>query len=198
MPGVRAPRPGDILVILAHYVTHLEAAIDGTRLAPGRIYGLHNGRPIWVRYDLESIRRDLPREALRDREPTLWRYRELLPVRDDANIVSLGETMTPLIACPRLGDKLGVPRLIVKDESRLPTGTFKARGQTTAVSMCKELGIKRVAIPTAGNAGGAMAAYAARAGMEAYVFMPRDTPAINVFEARLAGREGLSGRWADQ
>jgi len=77
--------------------------LTGTRLTPGRVHSLHNGRPIWVRYDLESIRHDLPREALRDREPTLWRYRELLPVRDDANIVSLGETMTPLIACPRHG-----------------------------------------------------------------------------------------------
>jgi threonine synthase len=170
-----------------NYVTHLESAIDGTRLDPNVPQTLHAGRPIWVRYDLEAVRKSLPREALRDRPPTMWRYRELLPVREEENIVSLGETMTPILSAERLGRLVGVPGLLVKDESRLPTGSFKARGQAVAISKCKEFGIRRVAIPTAGNAGSAMASYAARAGMEAYVFMPRDTPQINAFEAVLAG-----------
>src|SRR5205085_7217526 len=110
-----------------------------------------------------------------------------LPPTDDQFIVSLGETMTPMIRCERLGAKIGLSNLIVKDEGRLPTGSFKSRGQTVAISMCKQFGIKRVAIPTAGNAGGSMAAYAARAGIEAFVFMPSDTPIINQVEASLAG-----------
>jgi threonine synthase len=140
-----------------------------------------------VRYDLKAVGKALKKKMLRDREPTLWRYREMLPVDLDDAVVSLGETMTPLLRCPALGEALGLKNLYVKDESRLPTGSFKSRGQTVAISMCKQFGIKRVAIPTAGNAGGSMAAYAARAGMEAYVFMPRDTPVINQMEAVLAG-----------
>ncbi len=121
------------------------------------------------------------------RAPSLWRYRELLPVEHDSNIVSFGEGMTPLLECPRLAAKLGLNRLLIKDESQLPTGSFKSRGMAVAVSMAKELGIRRVAIPTAGNAGGALAAYAARAGMECYVFMPEDTPAVNRAEAAMFG-----------
>ncbi len=169
------------------YVTHLEGAIDGARLPAHTVQTLHEGRPIWVRYDLGAVGASVKRDSLRDREPTMWRYRELLPVRDDANIVSLGEGMTPLLDCPRLAARLGVARLQIKDESQLPTGSFKSRGQAAAISMAKELGITRLAIPTAGNAGGAMAAYAARAGMEAYVFMPRDTPVVNQLEAAFFG-----------
>jgi threonine synthase len=119
--------------------------------------------------------------------PTLWRYRELLPLPREVEPVTLGEGMTPLLPCPRLGAALGVPRLTIKDESHLPTGTFKSRGMAVAVSLARHLGLKRLAVPTAGNAGGALAAYGARAGMEVYVFMPADTPVINQLEAYLAG-----------
>ena len=169
------------------FATHLESAIDGTRLPARTIQTTHEGRPLWMRYDLEAVRAAVTREDVKRRPPTLWRYRELLPVDDDDSITSLGEGMTPLIACDRLGALMGLERLIIKDESQLPTGSFKSRGLCMAISMAKQLGVKRVAIPTAGNAGGAMAAYAARAGMESYVFMPEDTPAINQAEAKLFG-----------
>ena len=172
---------------MTSYVAYLESAIDGTRFAPGKVYTTHKGRPLWVRYDLDAVRKALSKEMLFKRPPTLWRYRELLPPVHDESIVTLGEGMSPLLPTPRLGQKLNLDDLWVKDESQLPTGTFKSRGQAVAISMAKELGIKRVAIPTAGNAGGAMAAYAARAGIEAYVFMPDDTPEINQFECAVAG-----------
>jgi threonine synthase len=172
---------------MASFVSHLEAAIDGTRLPARTVQTVHNGRPIWVRYDLDRVEKSLKREHLAARAPSLWRYRELLPVENDANIVTFGEGMTPLLDCPRLAAHLGISRLLIKDESQLPTGSFKSRGMAVAVSMAKELGIRRVAIPTAGNAGGALAAYAARAGMECFVFMPEDTPAVNRAEAALFG-----------
>jgi len=169
------------------YVTYLESALDGTRLPANEPHTLHRDRPLWVRYDLESIAHNVTREQFRNRPPTMWRYRELLPVPFQTPVVSLGETMTPLLPCPQLGDQFGLTQLWVKDESRLPTGTFKSRGQALAVTMARHFGIRRLAIPTAGNAGGAMAAYAARAGLEAYVFMPEDTPVINQYECCLAG-----------
>jgi threonine synthase len=169
------------------FVSHLEAAIDGTELPARTLQSVHAGRPLWVRYDLEAVRRAVAREDLARRAPDLWRYRELLPVEDARDIVALGEGTTPLLECPRLARELGIRRLFVKDESRLPTGSFKARGMAVAVSMAKELGISRVAIPTAGNAGGALAAYAARAEMECFVFMPEDTPIANRLEAALFG-----------
>jgi threonine synthase len=169
------------------FVTHLEAAIDGTELPADQLQTLHKGRPLWVRYDLDVIKRTVSPADILTRPASLWRYRELLPVRDLEAIVSLGEGMSPLLRCPRLGEYLGVPRLIVKDESQLPTGSFKSRGMAMAVSMAAHFGVTRVALPTAGNAGGAAAAYAARAGMECFVFMPADTPAINQFECQLAG-----------
>jgi len=169
------------------HVTHLEGAIDGARLPARTLQTTHEGRPLWVRYDLDGVRRAVSRSQLAQRPQTLWRYRELLPVEDDANIVSLNETMTPLIPCPRLGEAIGAPDLFIKDESRLPTGSFKSRGMAMAVSMAKELGVRRVAIPTAGNAGGSLAAYAARAGIECFVFMPEDTPVVNRYEAALFG-----------
>lgn len=169
------------------FVTHLESAWDGTRFEKGKVWGTHAGRPLWVRYDLEAIRRAVRREELVSRPATLWRYRELLPHPADVEPVSLGETMTPLLDCPRLAKQLDVGRLWIKDESRLPTGSFKARGMALAVTMARALGIRRLAAPTAGNAGGALAAYAARARMEAFVFMPGDTPAINQLECFLAG-----------
>jgi threonine synthase len=117
----------------------------------------------------------------------MWRYREVMPVENDANIVSLGEGWTPLLSAPRLGAALGMTRLSIKDESLNPTQSFKARGMSVAVSMALELGVKKLAAPSAGNAGGALAAYAARAGIEAHIFMPRDTPVANVIECRMTG-----------
>ena len=168
------------------YVTHLESAIDGTHLPADRPQTLHKERPLWVRYDLAGVRGALTKAKLRERAPTLWRYAELLPPGDD-NVVSLGEGLSPLLTAPRLGKQFGLANLLIKDESLLPTGSFKSRGQALAITMAHRFGIKRVAIPTAGNAGGAMAAYAARAGMESYVFMPEDTPIINQREAALFG-----------
>ena len=176
---------------MKHFVTHLEAAIDGTRLPGDQIHGLHNGRPIWVRYDLPAIRKAVTPDQIAARPPSLWRYRELLPLPLDFEPVSLGEGMSPLLDCPRLAAILKLDRLLVKDESQLPTGSFKSRGMAVAVSMAKYLGIKRVALPTAGNAGGAAAAYAARAGIECYVFMPEDTPAVNQMEPYLFGAKAF-------
>lgn len=169
------------------YVTQLESAMDATRFSATEVHTVHKGRPLWVRYDLHAIARAVTRAAFRDRPPSLWRYRELLPLPAIVEPVTLGEGMSPLLPCPRLGRELGLSNLTVKDESQLPTGSFKSRGMTTAVSMAKHFGIKRLAIPTAGNAGGALAAYGARAGMEVFVFMPEDTPLINQVEAVLAG-----------
>src|ERR1700676_5391964 len=154
------------------FTTHLESALDGTRFPPDQVLTVHQGRPLWVRYDLPAINKALRPENLGQRVNSLWRYRELLPLPAAAEPVTLGEGMTPLLPCPRLGKQLGLSRLAIKDESQLPTGSFKSRGMTTAVSMAKHFGIKRLAVPTAGNAGGALAAYGARAGMEVYVFMP--------------------------
>jgi len=175
------------IAALSSYVTHLESALDGTHLPADRLQTLHRDRPLWVRYDLDAIGQAVTREEIVSRPATMWRWRELLPVPSDESIVTLGETVTPLVPCPRLGNSLGLDRLWIKDESRLPTGSFKSRGLAMAVSMAKHFGVRRLAIPTAGNAGGAAAAYAARAGLEAFVFMPDDTPAINQYECRLAG-----------
>jgi threonine synthase len=172
---------------MSHFVTHLESALDGTRFRPGQLHTVHQGRPLWVRYDLDAVGRGVTPDALATRPPSLWRYRELLPLPSNEQPVTLGEGMTPLLPCPRLGGEMGLSRLVVKDESQLPTGSFKSRGMTLAVSMAKHLDVRTLAIPTAGNAGGALAAYGARAGMEVFVFMPEDTPVINQFESHLCG-----------
>ena len=169
------------------FVSHLESAIDGTLLPADRVQTLHRDRPLWVRYDLDAVRRAMRKELLRDRSPTMWRYRELLPPGDDQPIVSLGEGITPLLHAPRLGAHFGLSNLWIKDESQLPTGSFKSRGLAMAITMARQFGIRRVALPTAGNAGAAAAAYAARAGIECYVFMPEDTPAINQYECHRFG-----------
>lgn len=169
------------------FTTHLESAIDGTHLPHDTLQTMHEGRPLWVRYDLDAIGRSVDRDTIAGRSPDMWRYRELLPVEEDANVVSLGEGMTPLLRADRIGAELGLSNLLVKDESQLPTGSFKSRGLAMAVSRAKELGVTRLAIPTAGNAGGALGAYAARAGIEAWVFMPKDTPVVNQLEASLYG-----------
>ncbi len=164
------------------YVTHLESTADGSHLPVGELHDVHGGKPLLVRYDLGSVRARVDPEDLEKRPPDLWKYHELLPLRDPAHRISLGETTTPLLSCPRLAAELGLTELWIKDESRLPTGSFKARGMAVAVSMAHELGVERVAVPTAGNAGGALAAYAARAGMDCYVFLPADTPIVNQYE----------------
>lgn len=175
------------------FVTHLQSALDPTAQFPARtVQTVHEGRPLWVRYDLARVRAAATREQVASRDPTLWRYRELLPLDDAAALTTLGEGMTPLLPAQRLGAKLGLKNLLIKDESTLPTGSFKSRGMAVAVSMARQLGIKRVAIPTAGNAGGALAAYAARAGMECFVFMPEDTPAVNRAEAAMYGARAFA------
>jgi threonine synthase len=173
----------------SNFVTHLECANCGQRYDATQVHNLCTAcqRPLWVRYDLEALKKAFSKKSLFGRPPTMWRYLEMLPMRDPANIVSLTETITPILETKRLAAEFGVKHLFVKDESRLPTGSFKSRGMAMAISKAKEFGITRVAVPTAGNAGGAMAAYAARAGMEAYVFMPEDTPVINQKECWLSG-----------
>ncbi|MFQ5489209.1 MAG: threonine synthase [Phycisphaerae bacterium] len=166
------------------FVTQLESAIDGSAHPADQPQTLHQDRPLWVRYDLGAVRRSVCPQDLIGRSPTLWRYHELLPI-DQASAVTLGEGMTPLLPARRLGADLGMNDLWVKDESQLPTGSFKSRGMTLAVSMAHHFGIRRVAAPTAGNAGGALCAYGARAGMEVFVFMPTDTPAS--IQAECAG-----------
>ena len=145
------------------------------------------GSPLLVRYDLERAKSALAKGFFNGRVASLWRYRELLPVQDAANLVSLGEGYTPLINANTLGGELGLRKLWIKDEGQNPTGSFKDRGLSLAISRAKELGVKKAAIPSAGNAGGAFAAYAARAGIEAHVFMPRDTPMANQIEAAQYG-----------
>jgi threonine synthase len=135
-----------------------------------------------VRYDLTTARTAVVKSSLAAQVPSLWRYREFLPLQNDVNLVSLGEGYTPLVEAKKLGGELGLRRLWIKDEARNPTGSFKDRGLSLAISRAKELGVKKAAIPSAGNAGGSFAAYAARAGIEAHVFMPRDTPMANQIE----------------
>jgi threonine synthase len=170
------------------FVTHLECSATGKRYEADRVHGLSEvGKPLLVRYDLEGIRRAVSREALAARDGGFWKYREFLPVRKSADVVRLGEELTPLVELPGLAALAGAKSVVVKDEGRLPTGSFKARGLALAVAMAKAFGIGRLAMPTNGNAGAALAAYAARAGIETYVFCPADTPDINVREIALAG-----------
>lgn len=170
-------------------VTHLECGACGLRHEARRLLNLCRecGKPLLVRYDLGQAARTLTKESLRTRRADLWRYREVLPVENDENIVSLGEGWTPLLHVPRLGAEVGLKNLFIKDESQNPTQSFKARGMATAVSMAKELGARKLAVPSAGNAAGALAAYAARAGLEAFIFMPKDTPRANVIECEQTG-----------
>lgn len=142
-----------------------------------------------VDYDLESARQRIDRDEVSRRHRGMWRWHEVLPVLEERNQVTLGEGDTALLPLSRLGNSLGLNQLFVKEESSNPTGSFKARGLSAAVSKAKELGIKKVIIPTAGNAGGAMASYAARAGMQSMIYMPKDTPKANIEESRIVGAE---------
>ena len=171
-----------------NFVTHLECSLVGDHYEAGQLHNLSKAnKPLLVRYDLNRLAARSAKSSWPRGRKTMWRYREFLPVRRDENIVSLGEVRTPLIECRELGRRLGARRLIIKDEGRLPTGSFKARGLCLAVSMAKELGVRRLAMPTNGNAGAAMAAYGARAGMESFIFCPDDTPAVNVGEIAAQG-----------
>jgi len=170
------------------FVTHLECAATGERHAADEVHNLSRaGKPLLVRYDLDGVKKALSKDALAERPHDLWRYRELLPVRRVENIVSLGETLTPLLPLPKVGKTLGSAEILVKDEGRLPTGSFKARGLVMAVSMAKAFGIKHMAMPSNGNAGAALAAYASRAGIRSTVFCPEDTPEVNLSEIALQG-----------
>src|SRR5262249_40244508 len=170
------------------FVTHLECSFTGERYPADEVHNLSRvGKPLLVRYDLDGVRNALSKEALARRPADLWRYREMLPVRRSGGIVSLGAVGTPLAPMPKLARKLGAAEILVKDEGRLPTGSFKARGLVMAVSMAKALGIKHMAMPTNGNAGAALAAYASRCGIKTTIFCPEDTPEINLSEIALEG-----------
>jgi threonine synthase len=170
-------------------VSHLECAACHETYEARRLLNLCErcGKPLLARYHLERAARTLTKESLRSRRSDLWRYREVLPVEKEEHIVTLGEGWTPLLRAERLGESVGLQELYIKDESQNPTQSFKARGMTTAISMALELGARKLAVPSAGNAAGALAAYAARAGLEAHIFMPRDTPRANVVECIQTG-----------
>jgi len=174
---------------MQHYLIQLECSKCGETYPHAKPHNvcLSCGKPLFARYALEQLFDSWKPEHLLSRPPSLWRYKELLPVCDEEHIVSLGETMTPLIHAKSLGEHFGLPELWIKDESRLPSGSFKARGLAMAVSKAKELGITKLAIPSAGNAATALSVYAACAGIQAYIFMPKDTPAFNIDTCRLAG-----------
>src|SRR6266540_995363 len=167
-------------------LTHLECSACGLQHQSSRLQNLclSCGKPLFAIVDLDRARRTLTRETLGTREKSLWRYREVLPLPGDVEPVSLGEGGTPLLRAEKFGDDID---LWIKDESINPTQSFKARGMSVAVSMAKHLGATKLAVPSAGNAGGALAAYAARAGLEAHIFMPRDTPQANIIECRELG-----------
>jgi threonine synthase len=171
-------------------VTHLECALCHLHHEARTLQNLcvECGKPLLVRYDLEKAAQTLTRESLKNRQPNLWRYAEVLPVENAENVVSFGEGFTPLLKTERLAATLPTKlNLFIKDESVNPTQSFKARGMSAAVSMAKELGVKKVAAPSAGNAAGALSAYASRAGMESFLFMPSDTPRANIVECEQTG-----------
>lgn len=173
------------------YIEHLQCATCNGSYSAAQVQTFCPDcqAPLLARYDLERARALLTRDVFQRRPSGMWRWHELLPVTSVANIVDLGEGDAPLLKTYRLGSELRLPNLFVKDESQNPTGTFKARGLAAAVSKAKELGAKKLIIPTAGNAGGALAAYAARGGLQACIYMPEDTPQANIIESRIAGAE---------
>jgi threonine synthase len=174
---------------MARYVKYLESADDGTRFDADQMQTWHNRRPLWVRYDLEAVKSQLNKEDLKNRPEVMWRYRELLPVGDDIQPVSMVEQMSPIVDCPTLAKELGVKRISVKDESRGPTNSFKCRGLAMATTMARHFGAKKLAMASNGNAGGALALYAARAGMESIIFMPQDAMIANLVECKMSGAQ---------
>ena len=172
------------------YVKYLQCSKCGKIYEANRLHQLCQcGKPLLVRYDLERIRKEVKRDDIASRVNSLWRYRELLPVRDDGNIVSMGEGMTPLVHCRRLGERIGLSNLYLKDEGMIPTGSFKARGAAVGVSMAKELGVSTLAMPTNGNAGAAWALYSSKAGIGSFIVMPEDAPYITRSECAQSGAE---------
>ena len=168
----------------------MECSLTGETYKAATVQGLSKaGRPLLVRYNLDELRKSITKDELARRKGGFWRFREFLPVKETKNVISLGEVTTPLMSLPKTSKRLGVPteNLLVKDEGRLPTGSFKARGLALAVSMAKELGLNHLAMPTNGNAGAAMAAYASFAGLRTTIFCPDDTPEINISEIELQG-----------
>ena len=173
------------------YISHLQCSGCGKEFSHNELHTFCTfcQSPLLTVYDLEKVKLAVDRDEISHRSRGMWRWSELLPVLRPENQVFLGEGDTPLLLVPQLGKELGLSSLYVKDESSNPTGSFKARGLAAAISKAKELGVEKVIIPTAGNAGGAMAAYAARAGLKAHIFMPKDTPYANIEESRMAGAE---------
>ncbi len=169
------------------FVTHLESALDGTHFPADTIQTMHQGRPLWVRYDLDRVKHAWAQHPLAARRMDMWRYRELLPVGVDIAPVSLGEMVSPIVVCRRLAAKLGLTELLVKDESQLPTSSFKCRGLSMAVTMAQHFGLRRLAMSSNGNAASALAVYSARAGLESLVLMPRDVNVGNLFECWVSG-----------
>ncbi len=171
------------------YLRSLECTACGAQYSPREVHTVCQacGKVLYARYDLERAGSEVRRDAVASRAPTMWRYREVMPVDDPAGIVSLGEGMTPLLPLPETGRRLGLPHLFVKDEGLNPTGTFKARGLSAAVSKARELGVRALAMPSAGNAASAAAAYCARAGMDLYLVMPADAPHANKAECAMYG-----------
>ena len=170
------------------FVTHLECSYTGKVYPADQLHGLSEaGKPLLVRYDLDALGKAVSKQDLRDRLPEFWRYREFLPVRNSENVVRLGELMTPILPTEKIRAELGCGEILIKDEGRLPTGSFKARGLALAVAMAKELGVKRMAMPTNGNAGAALAAYCSAADIETFVFCPEDTPKVNIEEIAFQG-----------
>ena len=169
------------------FVTELESALDGTKFRANELQTTHQDRPLWVRYDLEKIASAVTKDDLLNRPADIWRWRELLPVPKNARIITLNERSTRLIKTESLKKQTGHRNIWIKDESTLPTGSFKSRGMAMAITMAAHFGVKRIALPTAGNAGGAAAAYARQANIKCLVFMPEDTPAANQYEIQLYG-----------
>ena len=170
------------------FVTHLECSYTGKTYPADQLHGLSDaGKPLLVRYDLDALGKTVKKSYLAERAPEFWRYREFLPVRKSENIVRLGELMTPTLPAKKLQSELSCGEILIKDEGRLPTGSFKARGLALAVAMAKELGVTRMAMPTNGNAGAALAAYCSRAGIETFVICPEDTPRVNIEEIAFQG-----------
>ncbi|MCH7721038.1 MAG: threonine synthase [Planctomycetes bacterium] len=172
------------------FVSHLSCWGCGRQIPAEQLVNLCPcGKPLRVEYDLDRVREAVSRDEWAKRPPGLWRYREVLPLAESEQPVTLGEGATPLLPAPRIAELVGVERIYIKDEAVNPTGSFKARGMTAAVTMARVLGARSLAVPSAGNAGGALAAYAAAAGLSAHVFMPRDVPQANCIECELAGAE---------
>ena len=175
-------------IVHSAFVTHLECSETGEHHPKDTLLGLSKaGAPLIVRYDLDALGAAIDKETVAARPPDMWRYREFLPLGPDVEVISLGENPTPLVRVPTVEKRLGVAEVMIKDEGRLPTGSFKGRGMATAVSMAKAFGVKRIAIPTAGNAGAGLAAYASRAGIESFVFTPADTPEVTASEIAFHG-----------